>query len=1169
MFLASRFSLLAMIFLFIVPIHVFAQSADEFSGMYVSFTEPISETTAFKEFKIELKNRFPSISESVAFPGAENELLKNVLFYQVSDNSSYNSLKSYLEGQALVEDVLLEDLKIGEGASTSNDIDDEHLEYTESRSFSQACTTPYNYNDPGSLSTEHVNNMELPCAWTITEGDPTIVIAVVDNFFYPDHPDLEGRFTNVTSCNNPPASQPSHGTATSGAAAGIVNNGLCVAGGSFSSKVDAYCWNDGILNAMWAAHRLGRPIISLSAWSRTWASDNPMIRAAFQEIVDGGTVITYSVRGDNAINFAEIDGLIVVGMAWESGWFRTYDAGVPDRNIDMVVPSRTIFRLNEADCAIGPGNTSISSPYLAGTVALMLSVNPCLTPIDVERILKSTSKEIPNPGNTFGEINGGGNLNAYKAVLAAMDYDGPEKLTVSFGEHLVLTNETRAFTNVEILPGGRLDVNNCKISIEGNKYGQYNNGRIVVHRGAKLIARNSRLSNPVNANCENERWAGIRVHGNIDREQPDMFNANGDLEVNTPIAIDDAGVVMLLDNTIIQNAGNAVAATVPGLPYQDQVDRWGGLVIADRAVFRNNFRAAEFLRYPRRFSGHTFKNKSVFNECLFITTDLEDTRSLGITAWDTDGIRVTKSTFTNIGRESIATIDGSFIVENGNTFINERNDRNHRHIMSMATYPYSGAMAVGSEDEGLARNEFYSGNSVDIFVSGINTAGKGGLKVLNNDFYGRRGGNNLNYAVEIDGAATYQLRGNFIEGSNSFELRNTGLDLFSRGNLVSCNTINNSRYGMRFRENNAGLKFSGNVFTGDDISGSSIFVDGTVDLFQGNASQPANNRFSTVEQSSHKDISVDPNSPPFNYYYTDTGDPADDAFEPRGESNYNKIETSSKPISECLSGKPPTGNIKEEDVLAAQNHYLNIKSSANPNLLEEMQEVENAKVIRDDLVNDFIDLAILEQDLSKINSLLTKIPGPEAKMRHFGACLELGDHAGAKNLLSVIDGLGVGYNDFVDVQEINLDRLEISGEDYVLTTSDSITLDNIASSESEARGYARAVLYLLKGKRYYDNYEEKIGSGFLDEETSAVVKDMSPILTVYPNPVHNGKLKISGEIIRGNGMATVRRMDGSVVSAVTFSDLEELTIDAPLVTGIYFIQVTRGEETAMVKVIVR
>jgi hypothetical protein len=52
-------------------------------------------------------------------------------------------------------------------------------------------------------------------------------------------------------------------------------------------------------------------------------------------------------------------------------------------------------------------------------------------------------------------------------------------------------------------------------------------------------------------------------------------------------------------------------------------------------------------------------------------------------------------------------------------------------------------------------------------------------------------------------------------------------------------------------------------------------------------------------------------------------------------------------------------------------------------------------------------------------------------------------------------------------------------------------------------------------------------------------------------------------------MATVRRMDGSVVSAVTFSDLEELTIDAPLVTGIYFIQVTRGEETAMVKVIVR
>ncbi|TVQ57151.1 MAG: peptidase S8, partial [Spirulina sp. DLM2.Bin59] len=46
---------------------------------------------------------------------------------------------------------------------------------------------------------------------------------------------------------------------------------------------------------------------------------------------------------------------------------------------------------NEGDYFVGTG-TSASSPYVAGVAALMLSVNPELSPVDVENILRETAR---------------------------------------------------------------------------------------------------------------------------------------------------------------------------------------------------------------------------------------------------------------------------------------------------------------------------------------------------------------------------------------------------------------------------------------------------------------------------------------------------------------------------------------------------------------------------------------------------------------------------------------------------------------------------------------------------------------------------------------------------------------------------------------------------------
>lgn len=1067
------------------------------------------------------------------------------------------------------------------------------------------CASPTETNDPEAFATDHFRNMQIPCAWSITQGSPEVTVAVVDFYFDVNNQEIsskmlndpgvapfvdgQGEYTSRLNATTPAsiasaATLGRHGTAMLGAVAAEWGNGLCVAGTGGKTTLKAYSGirnrPDGsryfsILEAIQEACDEGNNVISLSAYSNFFSDPSPgardLVRSLMSDVVDRGTTVLFAVRGATGRHMSDIPGVVLVGFGSKSGAYLEYDTANGDGEIEMIVPAVDAHRLSgPTNCRSGFGGSSLGTAFLAGIVGLMLDQNQCLTPIEVERILYETSNDIPNRQccwpNRFEP--GKGKVNAYRAVQMAGTDMTPPDLVISSGQTFTIENEHKVYNSIRVESGGILNVFNSQVYIEGNRFEQSRSGRIVVNRGAKLVARESVLSSSQNKGCRSDGWEGIHVHGNMDREQPNMFNSQGQLESNRPIAADDAGVVMLLDNTVIQNARNAVSTSVPGFPYPEQVDRWGGLVIAERATFRNNFRAAEFLRYPRRFSGHTFKNKSVFNSCLFITTDEQDDRSLGITAWDTDGVKVTRSTFLNLGRESIATIDGSFIIENGNTFINDRDDSKHRHIMSMATYPYQGEMVVGSEDESLIRNEFRSGNSVDIFITSLASAGTGGIKVLNNDFYGKTGGNQT-YAVELEGPSTYLLRGNLIDASNPIRVTDTGVGLFSRGSRISCNLINNALFSMSFSGNNTGFKFLNNVFSGVGNRGTTISIRGEVDLNQGSSLNPANNKFETVPLTpNHVDIVVDASAPAFNYYYTDTSNPDDD-FEPRGQSNYSKIATTLNEIPGCLSGLPPGKEIKEEDVLAAQNFYENIKNSSDPNSPDDAQQVENAKVNRNNLVNDFIDLAIKGQNLSKVNSLLSQIPGPEARIRHFGACVELGDFTGANSLLSVIDGLGSDYNDFVDVQGINLDRLQVAGQKYALNELDSITLDNIASSESSARGYARSILYLLKGKRYYDDYGEKKDSDLQNGGKTTTKAYPSSRIAVYPNPLNKGQFKISGKILQGSGMALLRRIDGSVISETKFYDTEEVTVDAPEIDGVYFIQVTKGDETATVKVIVK
>lgn len=95
--------------------------------------------------------------------------------------------------------------------------------------------------------------------------------------------------------------------------------------------------------------------------------------------------------------------------------------------------------------------TSMSSPFVAGVVALMLEANPYLTPDQVKSILKETAFHDQYTEATSPVRYGAGKVDAYQAILRALNYDGVEQHSVSDSRCRVYPNpvENKAFVVIE------------------------------------------------------------------------------------------------------------------------------------------------------------------------------------------------------------------------------------------------------------------------------------------------------------------------------------------------------------------------------------------------------------------------------------------------------------------------------------------------------------------------------------------------------------------------------------------------------------------------------------------------------------------------------------------------------------------------------------------------
>ncbi len=276
------------------------------------------------------------------------------------------------------------------------------------------------------------NTIGMPNAWDISTGSPSVKVAVLDTGVISNTPDLAGRILSPLSAvpgQDPFADEwmtvtsPSirrHGTWVASAIAMGVNNGMGGAGiGNFSilpiriTDEDVYTQDDWLYQGIIMAADQGAKVINIS-YS---ASDYGLLDSAAAYARAHGALTFIGAGNSNSFrDISDYTNLIFVGgtdqydQRWSSSstvgssWGKFMDLVAPASNI--VVANPTTDNLNGYGLISG---TSFSTALASGAAALVWSINPNLTPDEVEQLMRSTAVDLGDQG--WDQIYGWGQIN--------------------------------------------------------------------------------------------------------------------------------------------------------------------------------------------------------------------------------------------------------------------------------------------------------------------------------------------------------------------------------------------------------------------------------------------------------------------------------------------------------------------------------------------------------------------------------------------------------------------------------------------------------------------------------------------------------------------------------------------------------------------------------------
>lgn len=426
--------------LFFLPPRFFAQNVQEFLFTPTDESLFVPVTTEKRGNYISLTFHEPSIHQLFHD--------KNITEYR----KAFGSVKEHYLEKVYYVKVENSDLTL------SRLLANNYIEYGEEMEKTEVLIAyPNDFMLPDDTPNDYLELIRAPLAWSVTKGDPNMLIGIADTWFNTVHEELANKMVAISGDNIADQGLYSHGIEVASIAAGDTNNGVGLSSIGYNTKMIGYIG----INTFAVDQLAQNPDVKVINMS--WSGGGVMvyINDLLTYIRDVKNIVLVAAAGNgkfyNPDNSqfgyhypASLDPVISVGGVGSRYYRGTANAEGVQTNwkdvavyyindpestmtvndkVNVVAPSFDIYRASNTNEAIGsvdtymregPG-TSSGAPIVSGLAALVIAANPTLTAAQVKQIIEETTDSIDHiPENApFAGKLGTGRINAYRAVMRA------------------------------------------------------------------------------------------------------------------------------------------------------------------------------------------------------------------------------------------------------------------------------------------------------------------------------------------------------------------------------------------------------------------------------------------------------------------------------------------------------------------------------------------------------------------------------------------------------------------------------------------------------------------------------------------------------------------------------------------------------------------------------
>ena len=257
-------------------------------------------------------------------------------------------------------------------------------------------------------------------AWNITTGNNNIKVAVIDQGIDLNHPELTNIHPLSYDCEtgtSPSNYYGQHGTACAGVIGATQNNNTGISGVSPNCQLMSistiFSNSENLANGINWAWQNGADVVNNSWYQPTQNQllDDALINALTLGRNGKGCVVVFASGNSEGSNVTypanSNDDFLVVGAISPCGerknpsscdgqtlWGSAYGSKIDVMAPGTYIPTTKALEIDNSYFNLNFEGTSSAAPHVAGIAALILSVNPNLTNIEVNNIIESTAQKV-------------------------------------------------------------------------------------------------------------------------------------------------------------------------------------------------------------------------------------------------------------------------------------------------------------------------------------------------------------------------------------------------------------------------------------------------------------------------------------------------------------------------------------------------------------------------------------------------------------------------------------------------------------------------------------------------------------------------------------------------------------------------------------------------------